>query len=257
MTDLLISENTAKAGRSTPGKATGFLRLPRALRGDGRLLYPAIDTVLAEWDRLRDQRIAPARSEIDPARLAPVLEYMFIAEIIAPGVARLRLAGQSIYALLGMEPRGMPLCCLMHPGGRQEMAQAVRQVGRGVRVRLPLRAARGLGRPGLDGMMLLLPLTDQQGQLNRVLGVLETHGQPGRTPRRFDLAGALQSIPQAAPLSSPALSGHDRPTPLSADAPVKPSSALPGSFPAGGSPAGAVTAVPGRAGWQVIIGGRS
>ncbi len=230
----------------------GRLRLPHLLRGTGRLRFSAVDLVLAEWDRLRGDRIAPARAELDPARLAPALEFMFVAEIVAPGVARLRLAGQSLCNTLGMEPRGMPLCCLMAPPAREELAEAVRQVAQGARVRLPLRAPRGLGRPAMDGLMVLLPLTDSAGRITRLLGVLETHGQPGRTPRRFDLARAASPQPMPAPAASaaPVDPAAADPAPAAATCTKDPAQA-PGMAMA------AAGAVPGRAGWRVIDGGRA
>ncbi len=236
------------------GGLVGRLRLPHLLRGTGRLRFSAVDLVLAKWDRLRGDRIAPARAELDPARLAPALEFMFVAEIVAPGVARLRLAGQSLYNTLGMEPRGMPLCCLMAPPAREELAEAVRQVAHGARVRLPLRAPRGLGRPAMDGQMVLLPLTDSAGRITRLLGVLETHGQPGRTPRRFHLAGAASPLfpPAAAAPADPMTTGRIPPNPEpSAPLRTEPHAQAPETTTT------AVGAVPGRAGWRVIEGGRA
>lgn len=233
--------------------------LPRALRGDGRLRHTVVPAVLAEWDRLRGDRVAPARSELDPARLATALEYLFVAEIIAPGVARLRLAGQNLYQLLGMEPRGMPLCCLTLPAARPELAEALRQVSRGVRVQLPLRAPRGLGRPAIDGLLVLLPLTDDAGRITRVLGVLETHGQTGRAPRRFDLAGHAQPMPlpprAEAMAGTGAMSGAGEMAGAMAGAGTGAEVTQP---PAGEAvaPAGTTTqGAPIPQGWRVIAGG--
>jgi len=173
-----------------------ILRLPFALRGPA-LEYPLISAVLGYWEELRGARIAPARSELDPRRLSRALEFTFIAEFVAPEVARLRIAGRHFEALLGMDPRGMPLGVLLSLDARTELGNALAQVSQGARAQLPLRAESGIGKPGLDGLLVLMPLTDGQGRITRVLGVLETHGQIGRTPRRFRLsASRAPTLPQ-------------------------------------------------------------
>jgi hypothetical protein len=120
-----------------------------------------------------------------------------VAEGVAPGIARFRLAGQHIAALAGMEPRGMPLSCLFEAAARDELAQAITQVTRGARVVLALRAERGIGRPPLDARLALLPLADGEGQITRILGAFESCGQIGRGPRKFRLSGPLPPLPIA------------------------------------------------------------
>jgi len=170
---------------TSPALPSNVRRLPFALQTMGTQDYPAIALVQAYWETLRDGRAAPVRAEIDPRPLAGALDTLFIAEMVAPGVARLRLCGQHFNELLGMEPRGMPLSMFFAPEARDGLAKALAQVAQGARAALPLRAEKGIGKPGLDGMLALMPLADQSGAINRVLGVLETHGQVGRAPRRF------------------------------------------------------------------------
>ncbi len=173
--------------------ASRVLRLPFALRA-GAPDFPAVRAVQRHWESLRGARVAPARAEIDPRPLADCLDVLFVAELVAPGVARLRLTGQHLSDLLGMEPRGMPLSVFFTGAGRDELSQALQQVAQGARVTLPLRAETGLGQPGLDGMLALMPLTDRDGRISRVLGALETLGPVGRTPRRFRTTAPVQRI---------------------------------------------------------------
>lgn len=158
--------------------------------------WPVTTQVLQYWEGLRQGAPVPGRAQIDPAALAGVLEHLFLAELVAPGVARLRLAGQKLTELLGMEPRGMPLSIFLDAGGRLELDQALRQMTTGVRVVLPLRAETGLGQPGLDGQLALMPLTETEGRITRLLGVLETCGVVGRVPRRFRLAAPPRPMDQ-------------------------------------------------------------
>ena len=189
MSDVTLSHDKPETGTSAPR-----LRLPFALRSRARPDFDAIRALCDYWENQRRGRIAPARSEIEAAPLAEMLRFMFIAEIIAPGVARLRFAGQHLHDLLGMEPRGMPLSCLLAAPARDELAEALKRVQQGARVQLPLRAPRGLGKPLIDGLLALLPLTDAAGRITRVLGMLETHGPIGRTPRRFELSAAPSTL---------------------------------------------------------------
>jgi len=183
-------------------QAGKILRLPFAIRGPA-LAYPLTTAVLGYWEDLRGERIAPARSELDPRRLSQALEFTFIAEFVAPEVARMRIAGRHFEDLLGMDPRGMPLGVLFSLDARTELGTALAQVSQGARAQIPLRAESGIGKPGLDGLLTLMPLTDGLGRITRVLGVLETHGQIGRTPRRFRLsANRAPTLPQPQPKST-------------------------------------------------------
>lgn len=217
--------------RAQAGK---ILRLPSALHAP-EPGYPIAGAVARYWDTLRGARAAPARSELDPRALSQALEFIFIAEFVAPQVARIRIAGQHIEALLGMEPRGMPLGVLFDLGARNELGTALQLVAQGARASLPLRADGGFGKPGLDGLLLLMPLTDGLGQISRILGVLETHGPIGRTPRRFRLgADRMRAAPAA-----PSIESSVEPAPA-------PSFAAPRLVPAGARPQ-----------LRVVQGGRS
>jgi hypothetical protein len=150
--------------------------------------FSVVDIVHAHWAELRHGRVAPARSELDPRNIASALEYVFVAELIAPGVARIRIAGAHFSDLMGMDVRGMPLSALFVGPARDEVIAAVACVATGARANIPLCAEKGLGRPALDGLLSMMPLTDHTGKICRILGVLGTMGQIGRAPRRFELA---------------------------------------------------------------------
>lgn len=163
----------------------------------------------AYWHDLRGARALPARTEVNPAAIDAVLPHAFVAERVAPRVARLRVAGQAVSALLGMEARGMPLCTLFAPESQEMVGDLLARVfDDPAIVEAPLSAARGLGRPRLSGRLLLLPLTDAQGTVNRVIGAILCDGSIGRAPRRLTIpeGGALRIAPVGlpAPLRAPA-----------------------------------------------------
>lgn len=197
--------STPLTDNQTPAQRLAeVLRLPFAPR-TGEIDFPAVRAVQRHWDELRAGRIAPSRAELDPKPLAHCLDVMFVAELVAPTVARLRLCGQQLGDLLGMEPRGMPLSVFFNGEARAELGAALTQVAQGARVVMPLRSEAGLGQPAIDGLVALMPLTDADGRITRILGVLETHGPAGRAPRRFRLSAPvrLETGKAPAPASRP------------------------------------------------------
>lgn len=188
-------------------------------------LFPAIGRVEAYWEGLRDGRVMPARAEVDPRGIADVLEFAFVLEKIAPGLARIRLAGMHLNELMAMEVRGMPVSALFHPEARREIQSVLENVmGEPSAVRLALHADRGFARPALDAQMILLPMRDEAGQPTRVLGALQARGDIRQGPRRFAIhdvetkpligdaltAPAFRAPPRRFPMPAPG--GRPRPT---------------------------------------------
>lgn len=153
--------------------------------------YPAIKTVEAYWEGLRNGRPIPSRADIDPRGMQNALEFAFILERIAPGVARFRLAGMHLTDLMGMEVRGMPLTAMFVPESRAKIGQALEAVFETPQITtITLKAERGIGRGAMDAQLLLCPLKSDLGDVNRVLGCLQTKGEIGRQPRRFEMVEA-------------------------------------------------------------------
>ncbi|PKQ11851.1 MAG: PAS domain-containing protein [Alphaproteobacteria bacterium HGW-Alphaproteobacteria-1] len=154
----------------------------------------------AHWEACRKGCDVPNRADMDPRRIAPLLANAFIAERIAPGVVRLRIAGMHLNDLMGMEVRGMPLCSFIAPDARATFALHLVDLFDGpATLRLGLQSRAGLGRPALSGTMILLPLRSDLGDVSRAIGCLVTHGAIGRPTRRFAIESA-----QVVPLTNPA-----------------------------------------------------
>jgi hypothetical protein len=140
------------------------------------------------WRCLRGERRIPVRADVDPARIDSALPHAFILDRVAPGVGRLRVAGQKLSAFVGMEARGMPLTTFFTADARDMVMRQTELVfSRPALVELPLVSVRSLGRPKLTGRMLLLPLLGPDGNVSRALGAILTDGMIGRLPRRFDI----------------------------------------------------------------------
>ena len=147
-------------------------------------------TALAEleayWSALPRTRGLPKRTDLDPANLGPLLENAFVLERIAPWVARIRVAGRAIAALLGVEPRGLPLTAAFLPESRAAMANYIEAAfSRPSIVELPLEGPRALGQPRLQGRIMFLPLLDDFGRVSRAVGMLVMSGRKGLGGRRF------------------------------------------------------------------------
>lgn len=169
--------------------------------------FPVINEVHAYWEALRNGRPLPLRSEVDPRGIERALENAFVLERIAPGMARFRLAGMHLNDLMGMEVRGMPLTAFFTPKAREEMTRVLEAVFSGPEiVELTLTAEIGIGKPAIEGKLLILPLRSDLGDITRALGCFATIGAVGRSPRRFEITsvkttkirGAETAAPQAA-----------------------------------------------------------
>ena len=153
-----------------------------------RINFPAIGRVEAYWEGLRNGRLMPMRSEIDPRGIADVLEFAFVLERVAPGLARMRLAGMHLNELMAMEVRGMPLTAIFLPEARREMQDVTECVMETpAAVRVTLASDSGLRRAPLEAQIILLPMRDEEGRATRILGALQTRGEIGHGPRRFTI----------------------------------------------------------------------
>ncbi len=143
----------------------------------------------AYWEALRGNRLMPNRSEIDPRGIEQALEFSFIVERIAPGIARLRIAGSHLSDLMGMEVRGMPLTSFITPSSRRQLSDILEEVFETPAIcTLDLHSERNAGLPPLDARMVLMPLKSDLGDVSRILGALISVGDMGRSPRRFDIS---------------------------------------------------------------------
>ena len=153
-------------------------------------------------------RMVPMRSEVDPRGMERSLEYTFILERIAPGLARFRLNGMHLNDLLGMDVRGMPFTSFFTPKSRQMVMDTLEAVFDDPQTaEMTLKGERSIGKPALDAKLILLPLRSDLGEITRIMGCLVSSGPIGRAPRRFNvldtkmktLRGTGRHAPNVAP----------------------------------------------------------
>jgi len=153
--------------------------------------------VLAYWQRLRAGRRVPARTDLDPEAIRAYLPHSGIVERHTTGRVSFRLAGRKLEVLTGMALRGMPLRSLFRVAHRARFEALLREVFEGPRVMtLSLSAARA-GEPLVTADLLLLPLSDQRGEMTRALAVLTPVDRPTGVPHRFDIRRAHLAAPES------------------------------------------------------------
>lgn len=161
------------------------------------------------WSRLRKDGAVPARAAIDARAIAPALPHVFLAEMVTPKVARIRICGHQIEDLLGMDMRGMPVSVLFTADARDQIQDAIAQVTLGARALMTLQGECSFGQPQILGKLALLPLADSTGRITRIMGVLEREGEIGHRPRRFAVARPCIE-PAPSPISQPTQAPHLR-----------------------------------------------
>ncbi len=167
------------------------------------------------WRSLIGTRQVPLRSDIDPSRLGDALQRSMIIERIAPGHARVRMAGQWINQTLGMDARGMPASVLVAPESRMVFGGQIEAAFAGPAiVEIPLELSRGWARKALAGRMMILPLADEDERITRALAIVATEGSPmtGSYPRfEVDHNGAFRcAVMPRALREGPPVPGADR-----------------------------------------------
>lgn len=158
--------------------------------------------VLEYWDKLRDGAALPYRMDVDPSRMGDALPYVFLLEYLAPGIARLRIAGRHLHDVMGRNVAGSPITSFCAPGARAEMLPLLDAVFDGPScLSLDLLAERA-GKPAKAAEILILPMADRMGKVTRALGCLVARGPIEFTPYRFSIQDA-RLTPLAKPVEVP------------------------------------------------------
>ena len=109
---------------------------------------------------------------------------MFIIEKLAPDNMRIRLAGMKICEMMGMEVRGMQPACLIDEADRVRFDRLLDVVmNEPAVVELKLAAPNRAGT--YRATMLMMPLTSDFGDINRVIGCTSGEGELFAPPLAF------------------------------------------------------------------------
>lgn len=141
--------------------------------------------VLTYWESLRQGRLVPKRSEIDPHVLRKSLNYTFILEAIKPDNIRFHLAGSILCSCMGMEMRGMPAFAMLKITGRSHFKDLLQS---------------SLSRPEVldfqltpTAHMVLLPMSDDNNAITHMLGCIDVDPNLSDFPARFCIRSAVKT----------------------------------------------------------------
>ena len=154
---------------------------------------PTLQSLERYWQTLRHAQRVPSRNDIEPSQIDAALPHAFILQRVAPGIARMRVAGQQLHDLLKMDARGMPLSTFFLPEARDQISKLIEAAfTEPAIISVPLNSPGGLVRGQITGTMLMLPLRDDKGETSRILGAIVTEGEVGSRPRRFEIAAGAR-----------------------------------------------------------------
>lgn len=187
--------------------------------------HPTSHLLHAYWEKLRGDRAAPERAEIEPGEIRHLLADSLILELDVPArSAIIRLAGTRVCALYGRELRGQPFTALW--GDRAcdawRLAETVALDTLGV-----VAGLHGVNRAeeGVDLELLLLPLRHRGRPHVRALGALSFVGAPpwlGLKPvERAETTSLRILAPRSRSARPPAGPGEGIRRALMPDAPVR------------------------------------
>jgi hypothetical protein len=134
--------------------------------------HPTSRLLHAYWDRLRGERAAPERAEIEPGAIRNLLADSLILELDMPGrAAHLRLAGTRVCALFGRELKGESMAGLWGAAAADpwRLIEIVASDTVGVVAGLQGRTAQD---ECVDLELILLPLRHRGLTQARILGAL-------------------------------------------------------------------------------------
>lgn len=126
--------------------------------------------LFAYWNSLREGRLAPYRSEVDPRSIAPMLESTFILEHSDAGAPRFRLAGTKLCDQFGLELRGMSALALWHGESRSQLRGLLADVVAKPVIGHVACTVETRGGHLFDAEFLYLPLRSDLGEMTRILG---------------------------------------------------------------------------------------
>lgn len=130
------------------------------------------------WNRLRDGRPAPRRTEIEPADIKTLLGDTFILESGPHGGASFRLAGTRLCAIYGRELKGISFSSLWTSKDGPMIDRLVRGVFEDKSVAVLTFQGMSQTKQPLSMEMLLLPLETGTGEQQRALGIVSSDTKP-------------------------------------------------------------------------------
>ncbi len=124
----------------------------------------------AYWSRLRGDRIAPQRSEIDPNEIRQILGNTFILEAAASDAYVYRLAGTRICSAYCRELKGQPFLPLWTGSDLESIATLLKAVHVDGAIAVVGFTGFTARNQDITFELTLMPLCHEGRQINRILG---------------------------------------------------------------------------------------
>ena len=124
------------------------------------------------WNKLRADHVAPKRSTLDPQKISSLLGDIFILERKSSVEYTFRLAGTRLCSAFGRELRGLNLPELWTGADRENMETLLYSVTEDASAAVVGLESVSTKGNHLPMELILLPLFQDNGRLNRILGGL-------------------------------------------------------------------------------------
>ncbi len=168
--------------------------------------HPTSRMLHAYWERLRGERAAPERAEIEPGEIRHLLADSLILELdMSACSATVRLAGTRVCALYGRELKGQSFSRLWGAQAADPWRIVEIVASDTLGVVAGLRGTNGAGETA-DLELLLLPLRHRGRTQVRALGALSLDGAPpwiGLRPLVEAETTSLRILPSRRPEATP------------------------------------------------------
>lgn len=137
--------------------------------------------LISDWQELKADRVAPARSDIAPEAFRDILPQLFILGCRGPDADRFRLAGGLLFDLHGRELRGSSFLALWAGPDREDAAETLTKA-RANAAPAVIEASAWTDHGHVASLEIVLaPLVGPTGEIDRVMGLY----QPTSSLRRL------------------------------------------------------------------------
>ena len=146
-------------------------------RAVARLSNPTCRQVFEYWDRLRGDRSAPDRREIEPFDISSALGDILMLDTDS-GEAKVRLAGSRLTAAMASNPCAVPFMSLWEASNRKRIGELLDHAVACPSGILMKFAMHTTSERHVEGEAVLLPLRLDGGNIRRLLGAVSFVDQP-------------------------------------------------------------------------------
>ena len=144
--------------------------------------------LFAYWRRLKGERSAPERNDLDPGAIRGILSDVFILELNCATGLPIRVAGVRTNGLFGRELRATPFVNLWRASDRADITDLAEATANDAQPVVIAGIGRAANHAPIGVEVLLLPLRHHGNTHSRLLGAFS----PASVPRWFGLDEVIE-----------------------------------------------------------------